>query len=51
MTVQQLKKEINELKEDAVKKPNLWPRKRSKEEIEALMQKYRDAGIFNPDKN
>jgi hypothetical protein len=47
MTVFRLKKEIKELKEAASKKPNPWPRKRPKEEIEALMKKYRAAGLFD----
>jgi hypothetical protein len=46
VTIQQIKQDIAELKEKATKKPNLWPRKRSKEEIEALLQKYRDAGYI-----
>jgi hypothetical protein len=47
MTVQQLRKEIKELKEEAVKKLNKWPRKRSKEEIDALLKMYEDAGLFD----
>lgn len=57
MTVSQLRKEINELKEAAVKLPNLWLSGESleneelkvREEMEELkekIQRYRDMGIL-----
>jgi hypothetical protein len=60
MTVQQLRKELKELKEEAANKPNLWMFFKSKEEelkarekmkkelgeLEEKIQRYRDMGIF-----
>jgi len=62
MTVQQLKKEIKELKEEAAKSPNLWMGDKLQDETEALtvkeevikeiekikakMQYYIDGGVF-----
>lgn len=46
MSLLQIKKELKELKEAAAKKPNSWPQKRSKEELDALLQKYVDAGLW-----
>ena len=49
MTIGQLKRDIRELKNAAAaaKKPNSWPHIRSKEEIDELMQKYRDMGLWD----
>lgn len=61
MTLQQLRKELKELKEEAANKPNLWmffksneeelkAREEMKKEISELEEKmryYRDAGVFD----
>jgi len=47
MSLQQLRKEIKELKEEAGKKPNPWPWKRTEAERQALIQKYRDMGLWD----
>lgn len=63
MTVQQLRKELHELKEEAAKTPNLWMCDRLQDEIEALkvkeeilkdlgelnakIQHYDDMGVFD----
>lgn len=49
MTLFQLRKQIQELKEEAAKRPNIEPRESLKEHTErlqTLMQGYVDAGIF-----
>ncbi len=47
MSLLQIKKELKEIKETATKKPNSWPQKRSKEELDALLHKYVDAGLWD----
>lgn len=49
MSLQQLRKQIQELKEEAAKRPNIEPRESLKEHTERLqtsMQGYTDAGVF-----
>lgn len=52
MTIQQLRKAIKELREEAAKTPNplqLESLKEHTERIQTLMKEYTDAGIFGED--
>ena len=52
MTISQFRRALNELREEAAKKPNILQQESLKEHSEwlkATMQKYNDAGLFSDD--